>query len=251
MTISDGNNMVFVSAVVIWEIRIKQALGKLEIPPDFRQVLDLQPFEMLAITVEHAHAVADIPAIHRDPFDRMLVAQANVEKAVGPKSDHAGVVVLCRLLEGQQDGFAVCVGSVRIVARSKADDARVTVTIREVHEEEPVVRVIGMEGQAEQAALGAAARAWIEDLRAQVEEGLGQERVVHENPDAPALLDDEKARRVARRLDEIERLVQVRDERGRLEGLAGAPADQDKREEKRDGGAPPDFSFGSDEIIQE
>jgi PIN domain nuclease of toxin-antitoxin system len=79
MTISDGNNMVFVSAVVIWEIRIKQALGKLEIPPDFRQVLDQQPFEMLAITVEHAHAVADIPAIHRDAFDRMLVAQANVE----------------------------------------------------------------------------------------------------------------------------------------------------------------------------
>lgn len=78
-TISDGGNLIFVSAVVIWEIRIKQALGKLEIPPDFRQVLARQPFETLAITVEHAHAVADIPAIHRDPFDRMLVAQARVE----------------------------------------------------------------------------------------------------------------------------------------------------------------------------
>jgi len=78
-TITDGSNLIFVSAVVIWEIRIKQALGKLEIPPDFRQVLDQQPFEMLAITVEHAHAVADIPAIHRDPFDRMLIAQASVE----------------------------------------------------------------------------------------------------------------------------------------------------------------------------
>ncbi len=78
-TISDGRNLIFVSAVVIWEIRIKQALGKLEIPPDFRQVLDQQPFEMLAITVAHAHAVADIPAIHRDPFDRMLIAQASVE----------------------------------------------------------------------------------------------------------------------------------------------------------------------------
>jgi PIN domain nuclease of toxin-antitoxin system len=78
--ISDGNNLVFVSAAVIWEIRIKQALGKLEIPSNFRQVLDRQPFEMLAITAEQAHAVGDLPAHHRDPFDRMLVAQAMVER---------------------------------------------------------------------------------------------------------------------------------------------------------------------------
>lgn len=78
-TIADGSNLIFISAVVIWEIRIKQALGKLEIPPDFRQVLERQPFETLSVTVEHAHAVADLPAIHRDPFDRMLVAQARVE----------------------------------------------------------------------------------------------------------------------------------------------------------------------------
>lgn len=78
-TISDGGNLIFVSAVVIWEIRIKQALGKLKIPPDFRQVLDRQSFETLSVTVEHAHAVGDIPTVHRDPFDRMLLAQANVE----------------------------------------------------------------------------------------------------------------------------------------------------------------------------
>ncbi len=77
--IADGGNLVFVSAVVIWEIRIKQALGKLEIPSNFRQVLDQQPFEMLAITAEHAHAVGDLPSIHQDPFDRMLIAQAKVE----------------------------------------------------------------------------------------------------------------------------------------------------------------------------
>lgn len=77
--IADGNNLVFLSAVIIWEIRIKQALGKLEIPSNFRKVLDQQPFEMLAITVEHAHAVTDLPAHHRDPFDRMLVAQARIE----------------------------------------------------------------------------------------------------------------------------------------------------------------------------
>ena len=77
--IADGSNLVFVSAAVIWEIRIKQALGKLEIPTNFRQVLDQQPFEMLAITAEHAHTVGDLPAIHRDPSYRMLVAQAKVE----------------------------------------------------------------------------------------------------------------------------------------------------------------------------
>ena len=77
--IADGKNLVFVSAAVIWEIRIKQALGKLEIPRNFRKVLDDQPFEMLNITVEHAHAIGDLPAHHRDPFDRMLVAQTRVE----------------------------------------------------------------------------------------------------------------------------------------------------------------------------
>ncbi|MCK4388718.1 MAG: type II toxin-antitoxin system VapC family toxin [Desulfobacterales bacterium] len=78
-SITDRKNLIFVSAVVIWEIRIKQALGKLEIPRNFRRVLDDQPFEMLDITVEHAHAVGELPAHHRDPFDRMLVAQAKVE----------------------------------------------------------------------------------------------------------------------------------------------------------------------------
>ena len=54
-------------------------LGKLEIPRSFRRVLDDQSFEMLNITVEHAHAIGDLPAHHRDPFDRMLVAQTKVE----------------------------------------------------------------------------------------------------------------------------------------------------------------------------
>ena len=77
--ISDGKNPVFVSAVIIWEIRIKEALGKLKIPGNFREVLENQPFEMLDITAEHAHAVGELPSHHRDPFDRMLIAQAKVE----------------------------------------------------------------------------------------------------------------------------------------------------------------------------
>ena len=78
--IADGNNLVFVSAAVIWEIQIKQALGKLKIPVNFRNVLNGQGFELLDITVEHAYAVGKLPPYHRDLFDRILVAQAKVEK---------------------------------------------------------------------------------------------------------------------------------------------------------------------------
>ncbi|HQP43914.1 MAG TPA: type II toxin-antitoxin system VapC family toxin, partial [Thermoanaerobaculales bacterium] len=56
--IADGRNLVFVSAVVIWEIRIKEALGKLKLPPDFRAILDRQAFDNLALTVDHAHRLA-------------------------------------------------------------------------------------------------------------------------------------------------------------------------------------------------
>jgi PIN domain nuclease of toxin-antitoxin system len=77
--IADGKNLIFISAVVVWEIRIKQALGKLKVPRNFRRALEEQPFEMLDVKVEHAHAVGDLPPHHRDPFDRMLVAQAAVE----------------------------------------------------------------------------------------------------------------------------------------------------------------------------
>jgi PIN domain nuclease of toxin-antitoxin system len=77
--IADTGNLILISAAVIWEIKIKQRLGKLKIPRNFRKVLDVQPFEMLSITVEHAYAVGELPVHHRDPFDRILIAQAKVE----------------------------------------------------------------------------------------------------------------------------------------------------------------------------
>ena len=80
--IADGNNLAFVSAAVIWEIQIKHALGKLKIPKNFRNVLDQQSFELLDITVEHAYAVGKLPLYHRDPFDRILVAQAKLENMI-------------------------------------------------------------------------------------------------------------------------------------------------------------------------
>jgi PIN domain nuclease of toxin-antitoxin system len=70
-------NEVFVSAASIWEISIKSALGKLEADP--RVVIEaLQPagLRLLPISGEHAARVFELPALHRDPFDRLLLAQA-------------------------------------------------------------------------------------------------------------------------------------------------------------------------------
>ena len=78
--IATTDNLIFVSVAVIWEIRIKQALGKLEITPDFLSVLKQQGFEILSITAQHAYRVGDLPMHHRDPFDRMLIAQAMEER---------------------------------------------------------------------------------------------------------------------------------------------------------------------------
>ena len=78
--IADPNNLIIVSAAVIWEMRIKQALGKLEISTNFYPVIKDQGFELLSITADHAYAAGDLPMHHRDPFDRMIIAQARLEK---------------------------------------------------------------------------------------------------------------------------------------------------------------------------
>ena len=87
--IADVDNIIFVSAVVIWEIRIKEALGKLEIAADFFNIVKQQGFEILSITAQHANKVGDIPMHHRDPFDRMLIAQAIEESLTIVTHDRA------------------------------------------------------------------------------------------------------------------------------------------------------------------
>jgi len=77
--IGQGRNLVYISAASVWEIVIKQALGKLAVPAEFRDILGREPFLHLDITADHAFAVAKLPEHHRDPFDRMLVAQCLVE----------------------------------------------------------------------------------------------------------------------------------------------------------------------------
>lgn len=65
--------------VNVWEIVFKRALGKLAVPRRFSRVLEEQPFERLAMTVDHAFKVGELPMHHRDPFDRLLIAQCLVE----------------------------------------------------------------------------------------------------------------------------------------------------------------------------
>lgn len=77
--IRDEGNEVFVSAAVVWEITIKKALNKLAAPNDIVDVISQNRFSRLAITIEQALAVEKLPMHHRDPFDRILVAQAMVE----------------------------------------------------------------------------------------------------------------------------------------------------------------------------
>ncbi len=77
--IRDGANVVFVSAATAWEIVIKKTLGKLDVPDNLDEVLRECRFTPLPITIAHALAVLSLPMHHRDPFDRMLVAQARAE----------------------------------------------------------------------------------------------------------------------------------------------------------------------------
>ena len=78
--IIDGSNMVFISSASVWEISIKKAMGRLEIPGNLDEEIKLHRFTHLAMNCEHAQLAGELPAIHKDPFDRMLIAQAIIEK---------------------------------------------------------------------------------------------------------------------------------------------------------------------------
>ncbi|TQL02026.1 type II toxin-antitoxin system VapC family toxin [Cellulomonas sp. SLBN-39] len=78
-SLSDGATEVLYSAVSIAEIAIKTSLGKLVAPADLVRALDDEGFTPLPLRPAHAAALRDLPWHHRDPFDRMLVAQAMVE----------------------------------------------------------------------------------------------------------------------------------------------------------------------------
>ena len=77
--IADSANEIFVSAATAWEISLKRHIGKLEAPGDIEDWIAGSGFSDLAIEVEHAVQAGGLPNHHKDPFDRMLVAQAQLE----------------------------------------------------------------------------------------------------------------------------------------------------------------------------
>lgn len=95
--IADPGNLVCVSAASVWEISIKQALGKLTIDGDLDTIL-AEDFEPVPITFDDARRAGALPDHHCDPFDRMLVAQAQARQLVllsrDPSFDHYDVDVL-------------------------------------------------------------------------------------------------------------------------------------------------------------
>ena len=83
--IADVNNDIFFSVVSAWEMAIKIRTGKLSMEAELagflKKHLYSNALSVLPISLQHAWQIAHLPLLHRDPFDRMLVAQAQVEKA--------------------------------------------------------------------------------------------------------------------------------------------------------------------------
>ncbi len=89
--ITETDGLVFVSPASIWEIAIKISLGKYELPEDFRKFwnsqFDINNFTLLPISIAHAALIKDLPYHHRDPFDRLIIAQSIVEMVPVVSSD--------------------------------------------------------------------------------------------------------------------------------------------------------------------
>lgn len=78
-TIVDDANVATVSVASVWELELKRAKGTLRVPSDLGGRLNPAGFELLDVTLAHVVRAAELPLHHRDPFDRVLVAQAQVE----------------------------------------------------------------------------------------------------------------------------------------------------------------------------
>ena len=75
----DRGNELFLSVASAWEIEIKRALGKLEAPDNWMERTEEFGVQWLPVRAEHVRALRLLPPIHRDPFDRILVAQSRIE----------------------------------------------------------------------------------------------------------------------------------------------------------------------------
>ncbi|HZK90008.1 MAG TPA: type II toxin-antitoxin system VapC family toxin [Stellaceae bacterium] len=78
--IRDPDNDITVSIVSLWEIAIKRGTGKLQFLEDFEEVVAEEEFGLLNVTYAHLRALGELPQHHRDPFDRLLIAQSVADK---------------------------------------------------------------------------------------------------------------------------------------------------------------------------
>lgn len=85
--LGDPQNQIFLSVASIWEIVIKKGKKKLKIPRNVKSDVKKSGFTVLSIDIEHVLGVEKLPLIHRDPFDRILVSQAQFEKLTLITSD--------------------------------------------------------------------------------------------------------------------------------------------------------------------
>ncbi len=80
--IRDKSNAIFISSVSFWEAAIKKSLGRLTLPHNLIEAVALESFKILPIAPEECLGVADLPLIHSDPFDRLLIMQAKLHDLV-------------------------------------------------------------------------------------------------------------------------------------------------------------------------
>lgn len=74
--LSDVDNIILVSTASLWELQVKKSLNKIILPEDFIFQLQENGYELLNISYKHIEKLDEIPLIHRDPFDRILIAQS-------------------------------------------------------------------------------------------------------------------------------------------------------------------------------
>lgn len=80
--ISNKENDIFISTASFWEMAIKKSLGRLTLPRNIVEILQSEGFQIIPIRHEEALGVSDLPQIHQDPFDRILVMQAKLYNCV-------------------------------------------------------------------------------------------------------------------------------------------------------------------------
>jgi PIN domain nuclease of toxin-antitoxin system len=78
--IGNPDNEIVISIASLWEIAIKRSSRKLQFLDDFEQVMAEEEFDLLTVTYDHLRALDGLPLHHRDPFDRLLIAQALAER---------------------------------------------------------------------------------------------------------------------------------------------------------------------------